>query len=69
LNAFERMNEVIDYIEEHMAGEIDYGKAAEIAGCSKNQFQRFFSYITDISLSEYIRRRRLTLCAFDLQQN
>jgi len=69
LNAFERMNEVIDYIEDNIAGEIDYVKAAEIACCPKNQFQRFFSYITDMSLSEYIRRRRLTLCAFDLQKN
>jgi AraC family transcriptional regulator len=69
LNTLERMNEVISYIEENITEEIDYEKAAEIACCPKNQFQRFFSYITEITLSEYIRRRRLTLSAFELQQN
>lgn len=69
MNTFARMNKVINYIEENITEEIDYETAAAIACCSKNQFQRFFSYITDISLSEYIRRRRLTLSAFELQQN
>ena len=69
LNTLERLNLVIDYIEESIAEEIDYEKAADIACCPKNQFQRFFSFLTDITLSEYIRRRRLTLSAFELQQN
>lgn len=69
MNAFERMNEVIDYIESNLTGEVDYAMAAEIACCPKNQFQRFFSYITETTISEYIRRRRLTLSAFELQQN
>ena len=66
LNAFERMNEAIDYLENNITGEINYAKAAEIAGCSKNQFQRMFSYLTDTAITEYIRRRRLTLSAFEL---
>lgn len=69
MNAFERINEVINYIENNITEEIDYDKASKIACCPKNQFQRFFSYIAEITLSEYIRRRRLTLCAFELQQN
>lgn len=68
LNTFRRMNNVIDYIEENITNEIDYEKAAQIAACPINQFQRFFAYITNITLSEYIRRRRLTLCAFTLQE-
>jgi len=63
------MKVVIDYIEANMAGEIDFKKAAQIAACPINQFQRFFVYITNISLTEYIRRRRLTLCAFELQES
>jgi AraC family transcriptional regulator len=69
LNTFERMNEVVNYIESNIAGEIDYATAAELACCPKNQFQRVFSFITETTLSEYIRRRRLTLSAFELQQN
>ncbi|WP_058300835.1 AraC family transcriptional regulator [Gorillibacterium timonense] len=68
MNAFERMNAVIDYLEANLTGEIDYAKAARIACCPKDQFSRLFSYLTDITLSEYIRRRRLTLSAFELQQ-
>jgi Uncharacterized protein conserved in bacteria len=64
-----RMNEAIRYIEEHMTEEIDYKEAARIACCSTYHFQRMFSFITDVSLSEYIRRRRLTLAAFELQSS
>lgn len=69
VNSFERMSEVIRYVEDNLAGNVDYAKAAELACCPRSQFQRFFSYMADIALSEYIRRRRLTLCAFELQQN
>lgn len=69
MNTFQRMNAVINYLEENITGEVNYKKAAKIAACPINQFQRFFAYITNITLSEYIRRRRLTLCAFELQEN
>jgi len=62
-----RMNQAIQYLEDHMAAEIDYQEAAKAAGCSVYHFQRMFSFMTDVSLSEYIRRRRLTLAAFELQ--
>lgn len=62
-----RMNMAIDYIESNLADRISYDKAAQIACCSTYHFQRMFSSITDVPLSEYIRRRRLTLAAFDLQ--
>lgn len=67
MNTFQIMNEVINYIEDNITGNIDYKKASQIASCPINQFQRFFAYITNITLSEYVRRRRLTLCAFELQ--
>lgn len=62
-----RLNEAVAYIEENLDKEISYDKAAQIACCSTFHFQRMFSYIADVPLSEYIRRRRLTLAAFDLQ--
>lgn len=57
----------IDYIEDNLEGEISYDKAAKIACCSTYYFQRMFSYVAGISLSEYIRRRRMTQAAFELQ--
>ncbi|MCL2518925.1 MAG: AraC family transcriptional regulator [Oscillospiraceae bacterium] len=63
----DRMNRAMDYIESNLAGEISYDRAAQIACCSTYHFQRMFSFITEVPLSEYIRRRRLTLAAFELQ--
>ncbi|MEO3945805.1 AraC family transcriptional regulator [Gorillibacterium sp. CAU 1737] len=62
-----RMNAAIDYIEDHLTEDIAYPEVAKAACCSAYHFQRMFSFLTDVSLSEYIRRRRLTLAAFDLQ--
>lgn len=63
----ENMNAAIDYIESGLTDEISFDRAAQIACCSTYHFQRMFSYIAGVPLSEYIRRRRLTLAAFDLQ--
>jgi len=64
-----RMNDAITYIEENLNGHIDYEELAKIACCSANNYFRTFSFITDVSLSEYIRRRRLTLAALELQNS
>ncbi|NLI13553.1 MAG: helix-turn-helix transcriptional regulator [Peptococcaceae bacterium] len=63
----QQLNQAIEYIEDNLAGDISYDKAAQIACCSTHQFQRMFSYIAGISLSEYIRHRRMSAAAFDLQ--
>lgn len=63
----QNLSDAIAYIEEHLDDEISYERAAEIACCSPNYFQRMFSYVAGISLSDYIRRRRMTQAAFDLQ--
>lgn len=63
----QQLNEAVQYIEKNLDGEIEYEKAAQIACCTTYHFQRMFSYIAGIPLSEYIRNRRLTKAAFDLQ--
>lgn len=63
----ERLNAAIDYIEKNLDRDISYAEAARIACCSTFYFQRIFSYVAGISLSEYIRRRRMTQAAFELQ--
>lgn len=62
-----RLNEAISYMEEHLAEEISYEQLAKIACCSTYHFQRMFAYMAGVPLSEYIRRRRMSLAAVDLQ--
>ena len=63
----DRMNEAIRYIEENLTDRIEYEKLGQIACCSAYHFQRMFAYIAGVPLSEYIRRRRMSLAAVDLQ--
>lgn len=63
----ERFNDAIGYIEEHLTDEIDYGQLGRIACCSSYHFQRMFAYMAGVPLSEYIRRRKMSLAAVDLQ--
>ena len=60
-------NSAVSYIEENLANDIDYQEAAKRALCSEYHFKRMFSFLAGIPLSEYIRRRRLTLAAFELE--
>lgn len=64
-----RMNAALHYIESHLTEEISYAEAAKKACCPAQHFQRMFAFVTDVPLSEYIRRRRLTLAAFELQHS
>ena len=64
----QRMNEALAYVEAHLDDEIDLKVVSKIAHCSPYHFQRVFSYMAGTSLAEYIRRRRLTMAAFALQQ-
>ncbi|WP_434799299.1 AraC family transcriptional regulator [Terrisporobacter vanillatitrophus] len=63
----DKLNESIEYIEDNLEGDIEYEKAAKLACCSTYHFQRMFSYIAGVTLSEYIRNRKMTKAAVDLQ--
>lgn len=63
------MNNAMLYIEEHLTEDIDYSEVSRIAYCSEYHFRRMFSFLSGISLSEYVRRRRLTLAALDLRDS
>lgn len=63
----ERLNSAVNYIEENIKETIDLEEVSKIACCSTYHFQRMFAYIADIPLSEYIRRRRMSLAAVELQ--
>jgi len=62
-----KMNQAVKYIEDNLMGEVKLEAAAKICGCSAWEFQRIFSFVAYTSLGEYIRGRKLTLAASDLQ--
>lgn len=66
MDSLESMNQALAYIEENLADEIDIKQVERLALCSEYHFRRMFSFLAGVPLSEYIRRRRLTLAAFDL---
>ena len=63
----DRLNEAVRYIDDNLTGEIEYEKLGQIACCSAYHFQRMFNYIAGVPLSAYIRRRRMSLAAVDIQ--
>ncbi|WP_226645950.1 AraC family transcriptional regulator [Mesobacillus subterraneus] len=62
----ESLQRAIDYIEEHLLDDMTVEDIAKQASSSPFHFQRTFAILTDISVGEYIRRRRLTLAAGEL---
>ncbi|KKB33878.1 AraC family transcriptional regulator [Bacillus thermotolerans] len=66
MDLLKSMNEAMRYIEDNLTNEIDFVVAARIAHCSEYHFKRMFSSLAGITLSEYIRCRRLSLAAFEL---
>lgn len=65
----ENMNNAIEYIEQNLYDKVDYDKISQVAYCSPYHFQRTFTFITNITLSEYIRRRKMTMAAFELKNS
>lgn len=67
-NAFER---VVEYLENMVpsSDEVDHSVISKTAGCPSPLFQRIFTYITGISIHEYVRRRRLTLAGYDIRNS
>lgn len=69
MDSLERMNLALSYIEENLAGEPHMKQVERLALCSEYHFRRMFSFLAGVPLSEYVRRRRLTLAAFELQHH
>jgi AraC family transcriptional regulator len=69
MDLLEKMNGALNYIEENLTNDINFEEVAKLAFCSEYHFKRMFSFLAGIPLSEYIRRRRLTLAALELNNN
>ena len=65
----EGMNRVVRYIEDNLTENLPYESLSRIVGCSAYEFSRIFSFMAGVSISEYIRRRRLSQAVFDLKNS
>lgn len=60
------LNLVIDYIENHLTDELSLEKVSEYAGVSDYHFRKIFFYLSGLTLSEYIKNRKLSEANKDL---
>ncbi len=65
-NGIEKIKEVIDYIEENITEEISCDVLAAKMNLSVYEFRRIFSFIVGCPISNYIRKRRLSLAACEI---
>lgn len=64
-----QLNLAMDYIEEHICDDIALADVSKVTTYSPYHFGRLFYYIAEMPISEYIRKRKLTLAAMELQSN
>ncbi|MYV49460.1 AraC family transcriptional regulator [Streptomyces sp. SID2888] len=62
----ERLNQAMEHIECHLGQVIEVDELARIAATSEYHLRRMFSALAGMPLSEYIRRRRLTLAGAEV---
>ena len=67
MNIIKSFNNTIDYLETVLDDEIDEKKVTQLYGYSYSMFSRLFSILTETTLSEYLRSRRLTEAAVILR--
>ena len=61
------IQQAILYMEQHICEDINYTDVAKSIHMSSYNFHRTFSFIAGMTANEYIRNRRLTLAALELQ--
>lgn len=66
MNYYDSLNNLIEEIEKNLTQRIEYKDLAKIIGTSSYTLQRIFSFLTGITLTEYIRKRRLSKAAEEL---
>jgi AraC family transcriptional regulator len=60
------LNRVVGFVEEHLGEDIDIAGLSQTLGTTEYHVRRMFSSLAGMPLSEYIRRRRMTVAAADL---
>lgn len=62
----ERLNEAMEHIERRLDQPLDVAELARIGMTSEYHFRRMFSALAGLPLSEYVRRRRLTVAGAEV---
>ncbi|MEU3670603.1 AraC family transcriptional regulator [Streptomyces virginiae] len=60
------LNQLVDLVEEHLAEDPDVHALAGAFGTTEYHLRRMFSSLAGMPLSEYVRRRRMTVAAADV---
>ena len=56
----------LDYIEDNLKAEISIAELADMAGYSLYHYERIFKNLVGISISQYVKRRRLLHAALEI---
>lgn len=60
------LNRLVDLVEENLTEELDVARLASALGTTEHHLRRMFSSLAGMPLSEYVRRRRMTVAAADV---
>lgn len=66
MNIYPLLNKAIEYIENNLEEKIEYKKIAQILEMNEYTAQSAFYILCDISIADYIRKRRLSNAGYDL---
>src|SRR5690554_6124867 len=61
-----QLNSVIDYIENHLTDDLSLEVISKYAGVPDYHFRKIFFYLSGMTLSEYIKNRKLSEASMDL---
>ncbi|GAB3270714.1 AraC family transcriptional regulator [Microbacterium lacusdiani] len=60
------LNQLVDHVERHLTQDMDLELFAARLGTTEYHLRRMFSSLAGMPLSEYVRRRRMTMAAADV---
>lgn len=64
---FDYLNKMIEYIEKNLDSEIDYNKLSKITNTNLFILERIFIFLTNMTINEYIKKRRLSKAFEDIR--
>jgi AraC family transcriptional regulator len=60
------LNRLVDLVEQHLGADLDVTGLARTLGTTEYHLRRMFSALAGMPLSEYVRRRRMTVAAAEV---
>ncbi len=69
MDKIEILANALEYIEKNLQSDIHTEDVATACYCSKSTLEKIFRFVNNISVKDYIRRRKIMLAAKDIMQN